>query len=69
MKNHKDDIYKNSSKKLKIKYPEGDTLFAGCSNGSVQEISIKDAKTTVNDHGYILKKDVFMMNTTIDKKS
>ena len=50
-----------------VKYPEGNRVFTGCSEGYLYEYSVTDKKV-VHDFGQILNKTIVSMAKTVDNK-
>ena len=57
----------NSDKNTEIKYPKGDKLFAGCTNGWLVEFSMIEEITYY--FGKILENEFSSMSKTPDNKS
>ena len=62
------DQVNNFFKSMDIKYPEGDQLFVGCSNGYLLKFSMI-AKKNIYDFAKILNDHIMSMAKTLDNKS
>ena len=58
----------NSQKNTEIKYPEGDKMFAGFFDGSIQGFSMSP-EITVDDYGQVSNNVIYSMAKTPNNKS